>query len=168
MKIKNYKHSAYKLGQEMAELHRLAITFDEKADDNDRYPMDMAYNEAMTRIDHLKERLIFKRPGCIGDILVLALVAANHLEKLQPGALPKNLERTPSTDQYIAAGKTIPILRLLDAIITGIEENAEITREDIGLSFLRKRENDKEQLFEKALDTIMESEAKDQKTKKAA
>ena len=59
-------------------------------------------------------------------------------------------------------------MRLLDAIIIGIEENAKITREDLGLAFLREREDDKEQQFEKALGAIMAPESKDQKAKKAA
>ncbi len=155
------KISINKTGNEMAELHRKAIAFDEAA-------LDKASDESFARIDHLKEVLTFQRPDCIGDILVLALLAANRLEQLQPFNLSRETKRILTKgegDRHINAKELVLVLRLLDAIITGIEEKAKITREDLGLGFLREREDDREQVFEQALDAIEEPKAK---AKKAA
>ena len=69
---------------------------------------------------------------------------------------------------YVPLSAIEPISRILDNLVTGIERQASVSREELGLNYLRERNDDKENIFEKALDTIEKQEAMGRKAKKDA
>lgn len=166
------KTSINEIGKEMADLSRLADEFEEADNQDNEWAEDFTFknasDEALDRLDHLKQSLTFLRPETIDEILVLALMAAHHLKPIQPNSNQRHQRDNPQCDQYINARKVVPIMRLVDAIIAGIEKESQTTRQDLGLAFLRDQEDDRAGLVEKAADALLIQESTTESEKEAA
>lgn len=153
------------IGMEMALLNSMKGDLD-KADAYEDGPDGVYLHAALTevekRIEHLQKTLVFERPKNMREVLILALTAASIGQQMGPTPLNKLFKNCPAELRRNAGGPPHeafsrymePVLRLLDAIITGIETKHRVTREDLHLEFLRPREGDAEKVYDLGLEAL--------------